>query len=72
MKDYKNRTREKPTLANINLQGPCNYKCYFCLGKDISYGECHNYLNTHFNNWKNSQNYLDKYKQTKIKNYLVK
>ena len=50
MKNYKNRNREKPVFANINLQGPCNYQCYFCLGKDISLGVCHNYLNKHFSN----------------------
>lgn len=29
------RERESPTFANINLLGPCNVDCYFCLGKDI-------------------------------------
>jgi molybdenum cofactor biosynthesis enzyme MoaA len=31
----KNRTREAPTFANINLLGKCNVDCHFCLGKDI-------------------------------------
>ena len=31
----KNRNRQVPTFANINLLGKCNADCYFCLGKDI-------------------------------------
>ena len=31
----KNREREAPSFANINLLGKCNIRCYFCLGRDI-------------------------------------
>lgn len=67
MQNYKNRNREKPSFANINLQGPCNYQCYFCLGRDISLGSCHNYLNKHFSKWKNFHKYLEKCKRDGIK-----
>ena len=67
MQNYKNRNREKPSFANINLQGPCNYQCYFCLGRDISLGSCHNYLNNHFSKWKNFHKYLEKCKRDGIK-----
>lgn len=72
MKDYKNRNRESPTFANINLQGPCNYQCYFCLGKDIRHGTCKNYLQTHFKEWKNFEKYLEKCRNANIqKIYLT-
>ena len=71
MKNYKNRNREKPVFANINLQGPCNYQCYFCLGKDISLGVCHNYLNKHFSNWDNFYKYLEKCKDDEIKKIYI-
>lgn len=48
MRDYKNRNRQSPVFANINLQGPCNYKCYFCLGNDICLSDKLNYLNVNF------------------------
>ena len=67
MQDHKNRNREKPSFANINLQGPCNYQCYFCLGNDINEGYCHNYLNIHFSKWKNFDKYLIKCKEDGIK-----
>lgn len=56
--DFKNRNREKPTFANINLQGPCNLKCYFCIGCDFKSKIDANYLNTHFTEWKNLDEYL--------------
>lgn len=72
MKDYKNRNRKNPTFANINLQGPCNYQCYFCLGKDIKSSACKNYLQTHFEEWKNFKEYLEKCKNANIqKIYLT-
>lgn len=72
MKDYKNRNRKNPTFANINLQGPCNYQCYFCLGKDIKSSTCKNYLQTHFEEWKNFKEYLEKCKNANIqKIYLT-
>lgn len=61
----KNRDREKAVFANINLQGPCNYKCFFCLGNDINCNS--NYLKVHFSKWKNFNEYLEKCKKNKIK-----
>ena len=58
MRYYKNRNREKPVFSNINLQGPCNYKCYFCLGNDLCLSNKINYLTTHFNKWKNFDSFL--------------
>jgi hypothetical protein len=31
----KNRDRDAPDFANINLLGKCNARCYFCLGREI-------------------------------------
>ena len=67
MENYKNREREYPTFANINLQGPCNYQCYFCLGNDIEKGYSNNYLNTYFKTWKNFNRYLKLCKESGIK-----
>jgi len=55
----KNRNREDPTFANINLLGKCNADCYFCLGKDIA-AELHgkDQLSTHFSEWKNFEKFL--------------
>ncbi len=72
MKDYKNRNRKEPVFANINFQGPCNYKCYFCLGNDICLSNKLNYLNVHFKEWKNLEEYLKLCKQKNIeKIYLT-
>lgn len=70
--DYKNRNRERPTFANINLQGPCNLKCFFCIGCDFKEKTDANYLNTHFSEWENLDEYLDKLKRDGInKVYLT-
>ena len=70
MNDYKNRKREKASFGNINLLGKCNLKCYFCLGNEIDNRD--NYLNTHFNKWKNFNLYLDLLKKDNInKVYLT-
>lgn len=72
MKDYKNRNRKEPVFANINLQGPCNYKCYFCLGNDICLSKKINYLNKEFSEWKDFDKYLDLCRQKNIeKIYLT-
>ena len=48
----KNRNKQLPTFANINLLGKCNADCYFCLGKDIEdILSQHNQLNVHFLRW---------------------
>lgn len=69
----KNRDRELPTFANINLLGKCNADCYFCLGKDISdelAGK--NQLNVHYKNWKNFNKFLNLCKDNNIdKLYLT-
>ncbi len=70
VKSVKNRNREKPTFANINLMGKCNLKCFFCIGnelKNISEQVGKNItkisqLNVHFKEWKNFSRFL---KQTK-------
>lgn len=72
MKDYKNRNRKDPVFANINFQGPCNYKCYFCLGNDICLSNKLNFLNKHFKEWKKLDEYLALCKVKKIdKIYLT-
>ncbi len=64
----KNRKRDLPTFANINLLGTCNANCYFCLGKDIEqelYGLDH--LNDHFMKWENFITFLNFCKANNIK-----
>jgi len=56
----KNRGREKFTFANINLLGPCNIDCYFCLGKDLPELAVHNHLDVHFGDWPNFDAFLYK------------
>lgn len=72
MKEYikitKNRNREKPDFANINLLGQCNVNCYFCLGKDIQKElSGKNQLTTHFSQWKNFELFLNDCKENGIK-----
>jgi MoaA/NifB/PqqE/SkfB family radical SAM enzyme len=56
----KNRTREAPTFANINLLGKCNADCFFCLGKDIKEElSKHNQLLTPYWEWKNFSVFID-------------
>ena len=54
MRSFKNRERSVPTFLNINLLGPCNVDCYFCLGRDLAgkYFQ-HNQLVVHFSQWEN-------------------
>lgn len=67
MKINKNRNREEFTFANINLLGNCNANCYFCLGKDIeSELAGKNQLKTHFTEWKNFNQFLNKCTENKI------
>ena len=55
----KNRQRDKPSFANINLLGKCNVRCFFCLGEDIHELLCkHNQLGVHFSEWKNFEDFL--------------
>ena len=55
----KNRSRNLPTFANINLLGKCNADCFFCLGKDISWSEEHGSLiSSHFSEWPHFQEFL--------------
>ena len=63
----KNRDREKPTFANVNLLGICNANCYFCLGKD---SECElegkNQVGVHFYEWKNFDKFLERCKENGV------
>jgi molybdenum cofactor biosynthesis enzyme MoaA len=63
----KNRDRELPTFANINLLGKCNVDCFFCLGKDLEKElSLYNQLKTHFSHWKNFGTFLDKCRNSNI------
>jgi molybdenum cofactor biosynthesis enzyme MoaA len=63
----KNRTREAPTFANINLLGKCNADCYFCLGKDIELLlSKHDQTKVHFSQWDNFEAFLRKCRETGI------
>jgi len=68
----KNREREAPVFANINLLGKCNVDCYFCLGKDIpELLNIHNHNNVHFSEWKNFEQFLQQCKDANIKNLYI-
>lgn len=74
-KSNKNRVREMPTFANINLMGKCNLKCYFCVGKELkeitnSFGkniDNVSHMNEHFSKWKNFIPFLNRMKENDIK-----
>ena len=56
----KNRNREAPTFANINLLGRCNADCYFCLGKDIAeLLSKHDQCKVHFSEWRDFDRFLE-------------
>jgi len=55
----KNRDRKSPTFANINLIGPCNFNCYFCIGKDVNLSANYNYIKTNFKYWGSFCKYLE-------------
>ena len=64
----KNKDRELPTFANINLLGKCNADCFFCLGKDIKeHLKGKNHLDIHFSEWKNFEYFLTECKLANIK-----
>jgi molybdenum cofactor biosynthesis enzyme MoaA len=52
LETQKNRDRSPYSFANINLLGPCNVDCYFCLGKDLAeqFGK-HNQIGVYFREW---------------------
>ena len=59
MLQVKNRNKETPSFANINMLGLCNIHCYFCLGEDIPdhFGD-KNCLATNFAHWDNFDKFL--------------
>jgi len=68
----KQREREAPTFANINLLGKCNVKCYFCLGEDIRDNlNGHDQRKVHFDNWLNFGPFLTKCKDNGIEKIYV-
>lgn len=55
----KQRDREAPSFANINLLGTCNVRCFFCLGRDIEAELAgQNQRKTHFSAWANFEKFL--------------
>lgn len=68
----KQRNRDKYTFANINLMGPCNANCYFCLGKDIErIVSAENQINIHFSQWENFQEFIQKCKENNINKLYI-
>ena len=66
------REREAPTFANLNLLGPCNVDCYFCLGKDINeVWKQQNQTKVHYSEWENLTEFLQKCKDAGIPNIYV-
>lgn len=69
---FKIRDRSEPTFANINIMGPCNLNCRFCLGNDLKAEfDQYNNLNTHFNDWKNFKSYVSSLKAKGINKIYV-
>lgn len=63
----KNRQRSAPTFANINLFGPCNMRCKFCIGCDLKAEfDQYNQLKEHYSKWRNLPAYLDNIREAGI------
>jgi MoaA/NifB/PqqE/SkfB family radical SAM enzyme len=57
----KNRDREAPDFANINLLGKCSANCFFCLGKDFGdQFEGQDCRDIHFDEWPNLNKFLNR------------
>jgi MoaA/NifB/PqqE/SkfB family radical SAM enzyme len=69
----KNRNRQTPTFANINLLGKCNADCYFCLGKDIKdeLARAGDFNHVPFAEWKNFGTFLADCEDAKIRNLYI-
>jgi molybdenum cofactor biosynthesis enzyme MoaA len=67
----KNRNRNNPDFANINLLGKCNAYCYFCLGKDIC--DFENRMDTlvHWTDWKDFEKFLTICNKANIKKLYI-
>ncbi len=68
----KQRNRETPSFANINLLGRCNCDCFFCLGKDIEKElEGQDQLSVHYASWPNFPAFLDDCNQAGIQKLYI-
>ena len=68
----KQRDREPPCFANINLLGHCNVRCYFCLGEDIADQLApHDQRKVHFLDWRNFEAFLAECHGSGIKKVYV-
>lgn len=67
----KNRERDRYSFANINLLGPCNSDCFFCLGKDLPELQKHNHLAVHFLEWPNFTHFLERAAQHDVRRLYV-
>lgn len=68
----KNRDRDKPSFANLNLLGRCNVGCYFCLGEDLhdTFGKFR-HTKVHFSEWPNLPEFLRDVKEAGIRNVYI-
>jgi molybdenum cofactor biosynthesis enzyme MoaA len=68
----KNREREAPSFANINLLGKCNIRCYFCLGRDIEAELAgQNQLWTPYLQWPRFEEFLDRCQEHGIRKLYI-
>jgi MoaA/NifB/PqqE/SkfB family radical SAM enzyme len=69
----KNREREdNPSFANINLLGPCNANCYFCLGKDLgSLIDNRHDIYIHYYEWPNFDKFIALLKEKNVKKVYI-
>jgi molybdenum cofactor biosynthesis enzyme MoaA len=52
-------------FANIDLIGPCHYKCFYCLGNLTQING--NYLKSHFDCWQGFEGFLYKLQENNVK-----
>lgn len=67
----KNYDKGAYSFANINMLGPCNLDCFFCLGKDLPEVGVENQLRDHFSEWRGLGRYLDQCKSYGIQNIYL-
>lgn len=69
----KNRNRDPFSFANINLLGPCNADCFFCLGKDLDEElQDQDQTKLHYKSWPNFERFLQRcWEEWKIRKIYI-
>lgn len=64
---FRNNYRSELTFANINLLGPCNQQCPWCIGNESDKFRKFDMLDKHFSQWNGFDRFLDELKEQGIK-----